>query len=170
MTAERATKSVYGVKGVANDIEVKIPGTIQRTDAEIAAAALNALHWDAVVPDDRIRVTVRDGWVAREGDAQWQYQRDAAERDVRNLTGVRGVTDQITLKSRAQPGEVKQKIEAAFRRSAEVDARRVRVEARDGKVILHGNVRSFAEREEAQQAAWAAPGVVEVDNRLSVIP
>jgi osmotically-inducible protein OsmY len=170
MTAERATKSVYGVKGVANDIEVKIPGTTRRSDTEIAAAALNALRWDAVVPDDRIRVTVRDGWVTLEGDAQWQYERDAAERDVRNLTGVRGVTNQMSLKSRAQPGEVKQKIEAAFKRSAELDARRVGVEARDGKVILHGNVRSFAEREEAQRAAWAAPGVVEVDNRLSVIP
>jgi osmotically-inducible protein OsmY len=170
MTAEQVTKRVYAVKAVANDIEVKMPGISQRTDADIAAAALSALKWDAAVPDDRIKVTVRGGWLTLEGTVEWQYQREAAERDVRSLLGVTGVTNQITVKSRVKPGDVKQNIEAAFRRNAEVDARRVRVEAHDGKVILHGNVRSWAEREQAQQGAWAAPGVSEVENRLTVTP
>ena len=170
MTAERVTKRVYGVKAVANDVEVKIPGSSQRSDSDIAAAALSALKWDTTVPEDRIKVTVRNGWITLEGKVDWGYQKETAERVVRNLTGVTGLTSQITVKSRVKPGEVKTKIEAAFRRSAELDARRVGVEARDGKVILHGNVHSWIEKQEAEQAAWAAPGVSEVENRLTVTP
>ena len=170
MTAEQVTKRVYGVKAVANDIAVKIPGISQRTDTDIAAAALNALKWDAAVPSDRIKVTVRDGWVTLEGTVDWQYQREAADRDVRQLIGVKGVSNQITVKARVKSGDVREKIESAFKRSAEVDARRVSVEAQESKVVLRGNVRSWAEREQAQQAAWAAPGVCEVENRLTVTP
>jgi osmotically-inducible protein OsmY len=170
MTAEQVTKRVYGVKAVANDIEVKILGSSRRTDTDIAAAALSALKWDAAVPDDRVKVTVRDGWLTLEGTVEWQYQAEAADRDVRSLIGVKGVSNQITVKSRVKPGEVRQKIEDAFRRSAELDARRVSVEAHSGKVILRGNVRSWGERQEAQQAAWAAPGVSAVENCLTVMP
>jgi osmotically-inducible protein OsmY len=170
MTAERATKSIYGVRGVANDIEVKIPGSSQRSDADIVAAALSTLRWDATVPDEQIRVTVRNGWLTLEGEVEWQYQRNAAESDVRRLIGVQGVTNQITVRTHVKPGDIKQKIENAFKRNAELDARRVAVETHDGKVVLRGNVRSWAERDEAQLAAWAAPGVVEVENQISVTP
>jgi osmotically-inducible protein OsmY len=170
MTAERVAKRVYGVKAVANDVEVKIPGSGQRSDADIAAAALTALQWDTTVPDDRVKVTVRNGWITLEGKVDWGYQKDSAERVVRNLTGIKGLTSEITVKSQVKPGDVKVKIEAAFRRSAELDARRVSVQAQEGKVILYGNVRSWAGRDEAQQAAWAAAGVSEVDNRLTVTP
>ncbi len=130
MTAERVAKRVYGAKAVANDIEVKILGSSQRSDGDIAAAALNALKWDTTVAEDRIKVTVRNGWITLEGTVDWGYQKDTAERVVRNLTGVIGLSSQVTVKSRVKPGDIKNKIEAAFKRSAELDARRVGVDAR----------------------------------------
>jgi osmotically-inducible protein OsmY len=168
--AERVAQRVYGVKAVANDVDVKVPGSLTRTDTDIASAALSALKWHARVPDDRIKLTVRNGWITLEGEVEWWYQKDAAEHAIRNVRGINGIVNDIKVKARVKPTEVKDKIEAAFKRNAEIDARRVNVEAHDGKVILHGSVRSWMEREEAQHAAWAAPGVTTVENHITVTP
>jgi osmotically-inducible protein OsmY len=166
--AEEAAKRVYGVRAVANDIEVHLPGSMARTDADIARAARNVLDWSTMVPSDDITVTVRNGWVTLEGSVDWQYQKEAAANAVRNLTGVKGVENMISLRERSRSTEIESKIEEALRRSAEVDARRISVERQDGTVVLRGNVRSWFERMEAESAAWSAPGVTEVDNEITV--
>jgi osmotically-inducible protein OsmY len=170
MAAENVVLKVYGVKAVANDLTVRLPSQYQRTDSEIAKAAVTALQWNATVPANQISVTVSNGWVTLKGEVRWQYQKDAAARVVRVLTGVRGVTNEIALRPHADPGDVKAKIEQAFKRSAEIDARRISVSAVDGKVILNGNVHSWAERRAAERAAWAAPGVMQVEDHLVVTP
>ncbi|HWB14389.1 MAG TPA: BON domain-containing protein [Pirellulales bacterium] len=170
VAAERVAKRVYGVRAVANDIAVHIPGDLARTDQEIAEAALHVLKWDAFAPDDRITVTVRDGRIILEGTVDSQYDKEAAGCAVRNLVGVKEVINSIVVKTEASPSEIKGLIESAFRRSAELDARRITVEVHGGKVVLHGNVSSWAEEEKAAQAAWAAPGVTEVDNQITVTP
>jgi osmotically-inducible protein OsmY len=169
-TSERATLGVYGVKAVANDLNVRIGSGLERTDSEIALAAVNALKWHAQVPADKVTATVRQGWVTLKGDVEWNYQRDGAARVVRDLLGVVGVTNNITVRPRVSVADVESKIEAALKRSAEIDARRINVGVSDGKVVLSGNVRSWAEREEARRAAWAAPGVRDVDDRIAVMP
>jgi osmotically-inducible protein OsmY len=166
--AEDAAHRVRGVKAVANDIEVRLSPDDQRTDADIAAAAVRALEWDAFVPIDKLDVTVSKGWVTLKGEVDWQYQRDDAERVVRRLTGVKGVSNLITIRARPTPEEIKKKIEDALLRTAEIDAKQITVEVDGSKVILKGTVRSWAEREEAERQAWAAPGVTEVDNRITI--
>jgi osmotically-inducible protein OsmY len=173
VSAERVALRVYGVKAVANDLSVRLVSGYERTDTEIAQAAIAALKWNTVVPADRITVTVANGWVTLNGTLEYYYQSAAAERAVRDLTGVKGVSNSILLQAPIRPvstSDVAAKIEAAFKRSAEVDARRINVTAQDSKIILSGNVRSWAERQEAERAAWAAPGVTQVDDRLTIVP
>ncbi len=166
--AEEAAHRVRGVKAVANEIEVRLPTSSERTDLDIAAAAVRALEWDALIPVDKIDVTVSKGWVTLRGDVEWQFQKEDAERVVRRLAGVRGVTNLVVVKPRVTPTQLKEKIEQALLRSAEIDAQRIEVEVQGSKVILKGTVRSWAEREAAERAAWAAPGVTAVENRITV--
>jgi osmotically-inducible protein OsmY len=166
--AEMAAKRVRGVHAVANDLEVVPLPKFERDDTTIAQAALNALKWAYSVPDEKLKVTVEKGWLTLEGQVEWQHQKQAAENAVRDLTGVRGVSNLITIKTTVSTREVKAKIEAAFKRSAEIDADHVRVEAKNGKVTLRGTVGSWAEKEAAETAAWAAPGVGGVSNLISV--
>jgi osmotically-inducible protein OsmY len=168
--AEDAALRVRGVKGVANDIEVRLPISAERTDADIAEAVLRALKWDASVPKEQVKVTVSKGWVTLEGEVEWLYQRSDADWAVRRLTGVRGVTNLIRVAPRATPTDLKQRIEEALVRSAETDAQRIRVEVQGNKVILGGSVRSWVERQQAERIARLAPGVSSVENHVEVRP
>jgi osmotically-inducible protein OsmY len=171
--AERVTLRVYGVKAVANELNVRLIRGDERTDTEIAQAAIAALTWNTLVPADRITVTVSKGWVTLNGTLDYYHQSVAAERTVRDLIGVKGVSNTILLQAPVIPirtADVIAKITAAFRRSAHVDARRINVNVRDRTVILSGSVSSSAERQEAESGAWAAPGVTRVDDRLTIVP
>lgn len=164
--AERIAKRVAGATALANNIEVKLSS--ERTDPDIAEAARSSLKSDSRVPADRVRVVVERGWIILEGTVDYYYQKSAAESDVRNLAGVRGVTNALAVTPKVSPTEIRMKIEEALKRSAQLDANRISVEAHGGKVILSGTVPFWAEREEAEMAAWAAPGVSHGENRISV--
>ena len=169
-TAERVAGRVKGVKAVANDIEVKLPSSSTRPDPDIARAALDALKWNVSVPHERVKVKVEKGWLTLEGDVDWYYQKEAAERAVRYLTGVQGVSNLIAVKARPAPSDVKMKIKEALQRGADFDAEHITVEIEGSKAILRGTVRSYAEMRDAERAARNAPGISQVDNRLTVDP
>ncbi|MDO8578067.1 MAG: BON domain-containing protein [Dehalococcoidales bacterium] len=172
VAAERAAERVYGVKGIAEEIKVKLPNSFMRDDEDIARAAANALEWNASVPDERVKVKVQDGWVTLGGDVDFRYQKDAAYDAVSGLMGVAGVTNLINLKPspRPAPTDIRGKIESAFQRHALLDARRVAVQISDGKVTLEGTVHSYAEKKAAELAACSAPGICEVENNISITP
>jgi len=166
--AERAVKRLSGVKALAEELKVKLPGDSVRTDADIARAAETAFAWNAAVPNDGIKVTVENGFLTLEGQVDWQFQKSAAEEAVKYLVGVKGVANLIAVKPKVAPTDVKEKIETAIKRNAILDAQQIKVQADGGKVTLSGSVRSWAERDEAETAAWSAPGVNEVKDSIVV--
>ena len=168
--AERVVSKVRGVKAVVNDVEVKLPSHARRPDPELARAAVNALQWNILVPHDKIQIIVEDGWITLKGEVPWFYQREEAERAVRNLAGVKGVSNLITVALIPTPTDVKQRITESLRRAAQFDADRITVEVQDHRAILRGTVRSYTEMLDAERAARKAPGITEVENHLTVDP
>jgi osmotically-inducible protein OsmY len=169
--AERAAHPVHGVMAVVNDIEVRLPGSAERSDEDIALAATRALEWDTLVPTGNVELTVSKGRVTLRGEVEWEFERQEAERAVRRLSGVRGVINAITVRPRVAPSpqELQQKIENALVRNAETEAQRITIDVDGSKVTLRGTVRSWMEKQEAERIAWSSPGVTSVDNRIQIV-
>jgi len=165
--AERAAQRVKGVRGIAQEIEVRTP-TGKKADDEIAAQAVSIITWDATIPYEVVKVKVQSGWITLTGKVDWQFQKVAAEQAVRKLSGVVGVTNLIEIRARVQTSDVKHRIEDALRRSAEVEAARIQVHVSGSKIVLDGRVQSWYERDAAKRAAWSVQGVTDVDDHLAI--
>lgn len=168
IAAEDAAQRVSGVKAVAEDLVVKLFSFGKKTDTEIAEAVLNALKWNSSLDENKIKIKVEDAWVTLEGEAEWEFQRNVARKAVENLNGVVGISNNIKLKHPVTAFDVRNKISAALHRSATVDAEKIKLQVDGRKVILTGTVRSYAEKRDAANAAWAAPGVDRVENNIEI--
>jgi len=167
--AEKAAKSVVGVKAVAEEIEVQYSTSSHKSDTEIAAVAVNALKWNISVPSNKIDVKVEDGWVYLSGEVMWDFEKNAAKKAVENLPGVKYVVNNITLKNTVDAQDIKDKIKKAFERSADIDSKGITVQTEGHKVKLTGKVHSLKEKDDARRTAYYAPGVWSVDNELEVV-
>lgn len=168
VTAEKAAKRVGGVKAVAEEIEVKTTGSLTKNDTQIAEAALNALKWNSAVKEEKIKMKVEDGVVTLDGEVDWEFQKLSAQKQIEDLIGVKRIINNITIKSSIPATDLKLKISNAFHRSATLDSEKIQIETSGSKVILKGTVRSWAEKNDAENAVWAAPGVNKVDNQLEI--
>lgn len=167
--AEKAAKRVTGIKAIVEKIEVKLPGTMIRDDEDIAKAIVNQFQWSTLIPHDKITAKVSSGWVTLSGDVTWEYQRKAAEKLVRGLTGVKFITNDIQLKPKLEASFLKEKIEKALLRAAEHESKQIEVDVRGTRVTLSGYVRSFSEMKAIEGTVWAAPGVTEVSDHLKLM-
>ncbi|OFY84498.1 MAG: ornithine aminotransferase [Bacteroidetes bacterium RIFCSPLOWO2_12_FULL_35_15] len=168
LAAEEAAKRVLGVKAVAEDLEVLLAVHGKKTDADIAQAVINALKWHTSIPDEKIKVKVENGWVTLDGEVEWEFQRNSARTAVKNLAGVVGISNNIAIVPTLKISDVKNKITSAFQRSATIDAEKITISSEGSKVILTGKVRSYVEKRDAEKAAWLAPGVNKVENKLEI--
>jgi len=168
LAARNAASRVFSVKGVADELQVRLPDYNKSTDEDIARSAANAIAWNANVPLDCVKAVVQNGWVTLEGEVNWQFERYAAEEAVHHQRGVLGISNEIVVKPLVQKLDVTSKIISAFERDARLDAGKIKINARGNKITLSGSVRSYEEKDEALRAAWSTPGVAEVDDKLIV--